>query len=226
MSDEDALLAAIIAHPDEDTPRLMYADWLDDHGQPDRAEFIRIQCAPDADEAAEERAAELEERNRAKWLVGFPQFSRVQWEFRRGFPEVLTVAGTIFLDRYASFTAVPWVRRLCLSEMNNTLVRDFLSRPWRRGWVELELQEDPRVGRGYGYHSRFAFAAVAYAAQMQQLRTLQFSLFTLSVEAVRELTESPYLGSLRELRLDGNPDSPMLAPLREKFGNRLVVELV
>jgi uncharacterized protein (TIGR02996 family) len=36
------LLAAIIAHPDEDTPRLMYADWLQEHGDPDRAAFIRL----------------------------------------------------------------------------------------------------------------------------------------------------------------------------------------
>ncbi len=43
MSDEDALLAAIAAHPDEDTPRLAYADWLDEHDQPIRAEFIRVQ---------------------------------------------------------------------------------------------------------------------------------------------------------------------------------------
>ena len=39
-----ALEAAIIAHPDEDTPRLVYADWLDEHGDPDRAAFIRVQC--------------------------------------------------------------------------------------------------------------------------------------------------------------------------------------
>jgi uncharacterized protein (TIGR02996 family) len=36
------LLAAIIAHPDEDTPRLMYADWLQENGDPERAEFIRL----------------------------------------------------------------------------------------------------------------------------------------------------------------------------------------
>ena len=36
------LLAAIIAHPDEDTPRLVYADWLQENGDPDRAEFIRL----------------------------------------------------------------------------------------------------------------------------------------------------------------------------------------
>src|SRR5438093_1495473 len=46
MSDttRSALLAAICAHPDEDTPRLVYADWLDEHGEHDRAEFIRVQC--------------------------------------------------------------------------------------------------------------------------------------------------------------------------------------
>ena len=44
MSDEAALLRAIAAHPDEDTPRLAYADWLDEHGNPtNRAAFIRGQ---------------------------------------------------------------------------------------------------------------------------------------------------------------------------------------
>jgi uncharacterized protein (TIGR02996 family) len=42
MSDEDALLA-IAAQPEEDTPRLAYADWLDEHGRAARAEFIRVQ---------------------------------------------------------------------------------------------------------------------------------------------------------------------------------------
>jgi uncharacterized protein (TIGR02996 family) len=45
MSDRDALIAAILVNPDEDTPRLMFADWLDEHGDPARAEFIRLQCA-------------------------------------------------------------------------------------------------------------------------------------------------------------------------------------
>lgn len=44
LSDREALLTAIRANPDEDTPRLVYADWLDENGQPDRAEFIRLQC--------------------------------------------------------------------------------------------------------------------------------------------------------------------------------------
>ena len=48
MKLDDALLADILEHPDDDTPRLVYADWLDDHTGRDawraRAEFIRVQC--------------------------------------------------------------------------------------------------------------------------------------------------------------------------------------
>jgi uncharacterized protein (TIGR02996 family) len=34
----------IVADPDDDTPRLIFADWLDEHGEEERAEFIRLQC--------------------------------------------------------------------------------------------------------------------------------------------------------------------------------------
>lgn len=43
MTDHDALLAAVLAAPADDLPRLVYADWLDEHGDPDRAAFIRTQ---------------------------------------------------------------------------------------------------------------------------------------------------------------------------------------
>lgn len=44
MDVEAGLLCGIMHWPDDDTPRLVYADWLDEHGQPERAEFIRVQC--------------------------------------------------------------------------------------------------------------------------------------------------------------------------------------
>jgi uncharacterized protein (TIGR02996 family) len=34
----------ILANPDDDTPRLIYADWLDEYGDSLQAEFIRTQC--------------------------------------------------------------------------------------------------------------------------------------------------------------------------------------
>jgi uncharacterized protein (TIGR02996 family) len=43
MNDEAALLAAIVANPDEDTPRLVLADWYQENDQAERAEFIRVQ---------------------------------------------------------------------------------------------------------------------------------------------------------------------------------------
>jgi uncharacterized protein (TIGR02996 family) len=40
----DALLDDIRRHPDDDAPRMVYADWLADNGDPERADFIRTQC--------------------------------------------------------------------------------------------------------------------------------------------------------------------------------------
>jgi uncharacterized protein (TIGR02996 family) len=42
MTQERNLLRMIAREPD-DAPRLVYADWLEDHGLDDRAEFIRAQ---------------------------------------------------------------------------------------------------------------------------------------------------------------------------------------
>lgn len=44
MTEEESLMATIIEYPDDDTPRLVFADWLQENGEYDRAEFIRIQC--------------------------------------------------------------------------------------------------------------------------------------------------------------------------------------
>jgi uncharacterized protein (TIGR02996 family) len=43
VTHHDAFLQAILESPDYDTPRPVYADYLDEHGEPDRAEFIRVQ---------------------------------------------------------------------------------------------------------------------------------------------------------------------------------------
>src|SRR5688500_14989487 len=38
----DAFLDALRDDPDDDTTRLVYADWLDEHGECERAGFIRL----------------------------------------------------------------------------------------------------------------------------------------------------------------------------------------
>src|SRR5262245_24769350 len=60
MSDRAALYAAVCANPDDDAVRLVYADWLEEHGaDPERAAFIRTQVAFARAEAADTPASTL-----------------------------------------------------------------------------------------------------------------------------------------------------------------------
>jgi uncharacterized protein (TIGR02996 family) len=45
MSEESAFLEALKANPADDTARLVYADWLDEHGEPQKAEYLRLVAA-------------------------------------------------------------------------------------------------------------------------------------------------------------------------------------
>ena len=47
-ADEDGLLEAIIAAPDDPIPRMIYADWLEEHGETDRASLLRCEGVPEA----------------------------------------------------------------------------------------------------------------------------------------------------------------------------------
>jgi len=42
MTEQD-FITEILANPDDDMPRLIFADWLEERGDP-RSEFIRVQC--------------------------------------------------------------------------------------------------------------------------------------------------------------------------------------
>lgn len=45
MTEREAFIAAVAANPEDDTARLAFADWLQEHGEDARAEFVRLQCA-------------------------------------------------------------------------------------------------------------------------------------------------------------------------------------
>src|SRR5262249_20269221 len=67
MAEHPGFLQAVLDAPDDDAPRLIYADWLDDHGDPARAEFIRLQCRPDPRQVG--RAGALLGTHHARWLA-------------------------------------------------------------------------------------------------------------------------------------------------------------
>jgi uncharacterized protein (TIGR02996 family) len=96
MTHDDTFLQAIRSSPDDDTPRLVYADWLEEHGQSDRAAFIRVQCRLALLPEGDPRRPELEARERGllqehgeEWTA--PLRGLVDaWTFRRGFVEEIT----------------------------------------------------------------------------------------------------------------------------------------
>jgi len=93
MSQEEAFLRSVLADPADDTPRLVYADWLDDNGRPERAEFIRVQIERARLDEDDPRHDPLEERERGllrahenEWLGDAGRLLSAP-EFRRGFVE-------------------------------------------------------------------------------------------------------------------------------------------
>jgi uncharacterized protein (TIGR02996 family) len=111
---EAALLRAIQEAPDDDAPRLIYADWLEERGDAERAEFIRVQCALARMDEYDDRRPALEARERELWTAHgkawsapLRPFSR-KFDFRRGFPDEVLVPAKAFLDHAEKvFSAAP-----------------------------------------------------------------------------------------------------------------------
>lgn len=110
MTDESDLLAAVLANPADDHVRLVYADWLQENGQEDRAEFIRVQV-----ELAQElihpeqcvvphiesllRVGYTEDMRQIQKWRGFEALQR-----RQG--ELLSAVGPSFLSPHSPFCGV------------------------------------------------------------------------------------------------------------------------
>jgi uncharacterized protein (TIGR02996 family) len=95
--EQRALWAAIRAQPDDDTPRLVYADWLQENGDEARAEFIRLQCQI-------ERLPD-DHKSRRKVLPGLKHRERVlETANRLRWSETLSRA----LTRQGPTVAQPW----------------------------------------------------------------------------------------------------------------------
>jgi uncharacterized protein (TIGR02996 family) len=96
-AEDEPFLHAILANPEEDAPRLRYADWLEGHGDPDRAEFFRLDIYltrpvwqkpweqdPEWWEKRERMLA-LRDAYREDWLASVPERMRSYVGFVRGF---------------------------------------------------------------------------------------------------------------------------------------------
>src|SRR5688572_29473172 len=116
-AEEMAFLALIREQPDDDGPRLIFADWLDECGDP-RGEFIRLQCAlarlPADDPRYEElrkREQDLEDAHRAVWTEKL-QGLVSGFEYRRGLLEAVTVDAQTFIERGQDLFRLGPIRRV------------------------------------------------------------------------------------------------------------------
>ena len=97
MTDRAALYAAVCANPDDDTVRLVMADWLEEHGEARRAAFIRARVAYDTTDEADTPGAAF---HRLIRFEGELNLDRVDWSACD--PEVATLfAARAATERHA-----------------------------------------------------------------------------------------------------------------------------
>ncbi|MGF1582298.1 MAG: TIGR02996 domain-containing protein [Gemmataceae bacterium] len=152
----------ILDNPHDDALRLIYADWLEENGENDRAEFVRAQIALEDENLSTEdrqtlaqREAELLEKYQREWLGGLAPFlldgkddvrldleeQNCEFRFRRGFFEELHIKtlGYHLAQAMVTNPLMNWVRNLAI---------DLPSGKWdysdqQPGWVSTAFDTVP-----------------------------------------------------------------------------------
>ncbi len=200
MPDAAAFLRMIAAAPDDDAPRLVYADWLEEHGDP-RGAFIRVQCALAALPDDDPRRPDLEQAERrllaghaAAWTHEFA--ARVGgWQFRRGFVEEITLSAEDFLEHAPDLLRAGTVRTVHLHDCRDALHK--LTRLPTLGRVAgLDLCGNRLGDDGAGRLLR--------SGHLRHAQALDLSFNGLSDAAVQALLDAGPWPRLRSLGLCGN----------------------
>ena len=231
MGDERALQKAVVANPDEDAARLVYADWLDENrpdatpspadGPSARAEYVRVQCrlAAGAFDARDYPELLEKERDLADWLTTHdpnpdPELADLyyplaatagEWgAYRQGFLEVVEF-GDYGEDARATVDALAATLEAALPRTTARTLQ--LDDPTAEE-VAL-LARHPVIGRlrglrlnGLGDREEdAAVAAVAASPRAAGLRRLYFD-FPLDVSGCRAMARSRHLGNLESFVID------------------------
>jgi|SRR5579883_623014 len=236
MSDGDALLSAILAQPDADVPRLMFADWLDEHGgelEHDRAEFIRVQVALARIAPVEwvpwnMRLVELRAREKTLLLSRGPAWlaplqaereplhgGDTHGQFRRGFVEVVWMPAAWFVQRADRLFASAPVRELRITRTTLEELAALASTPHLSRLNALDLS-DRRLGDD-------AVRVLTRRPNVAALRTLRLRGCGLTDVAAFWLADTDFDWPLAELDLQHNAISAAgLSALRERFGEDIM----
>jgi len=190
----------MVANIEDDTPRLIYADWLEENGHELRAEFVRIQLRRAALPAWDAlqvplrlREQELMTLHGEEWLAEMPTVEGARWEgFRRGIVAEVS---------FASFEAMRMSAHACraVAPVEAVTVR------WprrREGQQDVEPIAELRELTLTGNPDYEAFEWVADSPQLSTLRVL--TALGLWGRSLEQLVASSFLANLKSLRLPSN----------------------
>jgi len=189
------LLAAILADPDSRAARQVYADLLQQEGDP-RGEFIATQLARSVlktragVKALLAREDEILKKHKKKW-VAFAAAKGARWEFRDGFAEKLSLdAADLVRAGTAIFATEPIVE---LSVWKIDALAPVLALPGLARVRHLTLARSRLTADD--------FAALASAPYLATVEVLDLSESGLGDDGLAMLARSQALPKLRDLRL-------------------------
>jgi uncharacterized protein (TIGR02996 family) len=233
MHNEDALLAAICAHPEEDTPRLVFADWLSELGgnvNTGWATLIRnqIRLASGTSDETGELFQKVRMFQSGYWknLILIRLGLRAEgisfdtWE--RGFPTYVAGMHTAVREIWSRVAYRVPIRNLLLRGSDDTTVENLVTWPEISKLVSLELN----TWDGNDWHRRIgdrAVSALAECPELAGLETLTLAYIAITDIGADALVTSPHLAKLQNLRLrryfqDPVPSEEAQFRLRARFG--------
>lgn len=229
---EAELLEAIWQHPADDAPRLVYADWLQERGDP-RGKYIHLSCQPSPNEEQKELAAMLFQQHKDAWLAPFLRLGAKSVPFERGFPISVSAEPKAWAENGAALLKMAPITHVAVTATSAHSLAPLFALPEfarisRLGFygcvggddLVRELTQNPaQLTRLDFWKTRLSVEGVAMLASWSGLRSVrQLSLIEsqLDGEAVEPLARSQMLSGLTELALLYNSLGP--------FGARALAE--
>jgi uncharacterized protein (TIGR02996 family) len=186
---EDDLLAAIYEHPDDDAPRLVYADWLLEREDP-RGEFIALQLQGSTDK----RVQQLFAKHKKALLGPLAPMLGGDLELRRGFVVTATARFRNQGDAEQHGNLPAWATLEDLTWGGGGIVRDD-----QVEWAGFIGPAMRNLRRARKPHPKFLLAG----SHPWRIEELELDHRQLSVELVRQVVASPRLPALVHLIVHG-----------------------
>lgn len=204
------LLADVLAHPRDDGPRAVLADWLAERDDP-RGELIVLQLAlakpvigarayvyrhrgeqrTEQQEAIEARVKALLKKHQAEWLAPVRPYIRT-WQWRRGFADWFEADASKFLEGISVTAAHTPIAHAKLTGMKPGVLAKLCARPELMQVDTLDLHEQ-RIGP----KDAPALGSAPFAA----LRSLDLWGNPLGDAGLAAIVASPHLAGLEHLHL-------------------------